>query len=51
MAVAVGSARDDEHVRVAGAGRAHDGAAVSVRVVVTSAWRGRHEIRRDGAEV
>ena len=51
MAVAVGSARDDEHVRVTGAGRAHDGAAVSVRVVVTGAWRGRHGIRRDGAEV
>ena len=51
VAVDVGSARDDEHVRVTGAGRAHDGAAVSVRVVVTSAWRGRHGIRRDGAEV
>ena len=51
MALAIGSARDDEHVRVTGVGRAHDDAAVSVRVVVTGAWRGRHGIRRDDAEV
>ena len=50
MAVADGSARDDEHVCVTGAGRAHDGAAVSVRVIVTGAWRGHHGIGRDGAD-